>query len=426
MNLKTEDRMKTAERKHNPWFIATMGALLQMCLGTVYAWSFFQKPLVSACGWSNTQAAWVFSIAICFLGLSAAWGGTKLDRFGPRKMAMTGGVLFGLGYIIGGIALSVRSLPLLYLGYGVIGGCGLGLGYVTPVATVAKWFSRNKGLATGMVIMGFGFGALIMSKILAPVLMRMTSSSAAPQGDLVTVFIALGGFFVIAAPAAGFFIVNPPDYKPAPARVADRPVSGFLFSRRFLTLWFVFFCNIAAGISIISFQSPLLQDLLRKADASLSPEALAAYGGTLIAASSIFNGLGRFFWGGVSDRIGRANAFRFMLITQILVFALLVFTKSPVLFSVLICYVLLCYGGGFGTMPSFVNTVFGTRLMPVLYGAVLTAWSAAGIAGPQIVAYIKDHSPERAGVYSFAAAAAILCAGFLASLTLSDRKATEE
>ena len=195
-----------------------------------------------------------------------------------------------------------------------------------------------------------------------------------------------------------------------------------LRSRAFLTLWFVFFCNITAGIAIISFQSPLLQDICRAIDPSLSAATLAAYGGTLIAVSSIFNGLGRFFWGGVSDRIGRANTFRIMLATQLLVFAALIAAKNPVVFCLLICYVLLCYGGGFGTMPSFVNTVFGNKLMPAVYGAVLTAWSAAGIVGPQIIAAIKDRAPESAGSWSFAVSTGILAAGLLASLTLKDRK----
>jgi OFA family oxalate/formate antiporter-like MFS transporter len=398
--------------------------MLQMCLGTVYAWSFFQKPLVAMYGWTNTEVAWVFSIAICFLGLSAAWGGTQLRKFGPRRMAMAGGLLFGLGYIVGGFALSIKSLPLLYLGYGVIGGCGLGFGYVTPVATVAKWFDKNKGLATGMVIMGFGFGALIMSKLLAPALIEMTRSAAAPHGDMVKIFVLLGVFFLIAAPLAGFFIVNPPAAaeEKTPESSKSAPVRKYLLSRKFITIWCVFFCNIIAGISIISFQSPLLQSLYKKTNPSLSPETLAAFGATLIAVSSIFNGLGRFFWGGVSDRIGRTNTFRIMLGSQILVFIALIFAVNPIVFSLLICYILLCYGGGFGTMPSFISTVFGGRLMPIIYGTVLTAWSMAGIFGPQIVARITDHAPASAAMYSFAVSTGVLLAGFLVTLTLNDRK----
>ncbi len=152
----------------NRWLVAVMGTLLQLCLGTVYAWSYFQKPLVTSFNWSNTQAAWAFSLAIFFIGFSAAWGGMNLDKYGPKKLAILGAALYGLGWILGGFALSRQSLVLLYLGYGIVGGSGLGLGYVTPVATVAKWFPDKKGLVTGMVIMGFGFGALVLSKVIAP------------------------------------------------------------------------------------------------------------------------------------------------------------------------------------------------------------------------------------------------------------------
>ena len=152
----------------NRWIIALVGVWLQLFLGTVYAWSYFQQPLVDKYGWTNTSVAWTFSLTICCLGLAAAWGGMKVPRYGPRKLAIVGSVLFGLGYLLAAAALQWRSLPLLYFGYGVIGGTGLGLCYVTPVATVAKWFPDKKGLATGLVIMGFGFGALLMSKLIAP------------------------------------------------------------------------------------------------------------------------------------------------------------------------------------------------------------------------------------------------------------------
>ncbi len=175
--------MSSVEKVPNRWRIAIFGTLLQVCLGTVYAWSFFQKPLVQTYGWSNSQAAWAFSTAICFLGLAAAWGGMNLAKIGPRKLAMAGGVLFGVGYLIASVALNMHSLILLYVGYGIIGGCGLGLGYVTPVATAAKWFPDKKGFVTGMVVMGFGFGALVMSKVIAPILMDMFNN------NLVQVFL---------------------------------------------------------------------------------------------------------------------------------------------------------------------------------------------------------------------------------------------
>ena len=362
------------------WFIALAGTALQLCLGTVYAWSYFQKPLAETYGWSNAQVTWTFSLAICCLGLAAAWGGLQLPRLGPRRLAMIGGVLFGVGHLVAALALHWKCLVLLYLGYGVLGGCGLGLGYVTPVATVAKWFPDKKGLTTGMVIMGFGFGALFMSKLFVPLLEWATS------GDLVMVFAWLGIGFLLSIVSLGAVLRNPPPgFSPAgayvlPAGVAivEGQVYPGLFSRRFATMWLVFFTNILAGISLLSFLSPLFQSLWQNRDPDLSKEALAACGATLIAVSSLFNGAGRMLWGWLSDRIGRVRTFRIMLASQIVVFGVLTQVGNPWLFGGLICYILLCYGGGFGTMPSFVLDVFGPTKMPVMYGAILTAWSPPG------------------------------------------------
>lgn len=188
----------------NRWFIAIMGALLQIVLGTVYAWSFFQKPIMETYGWSNVQTIWIFSIAILFLGLSAAVGGMYLSKIGPRKMATTGAILYGLGYMISAYAMSIESLFLFYLGFGVIGGIGLGLGYVTPVATASKWFPDKKGFITGMVVMGFGLGALVMSKFIAPIFLDMTG------GNIVKVFLFSGVVLMIIGIPSGYNMVNPP------------------------------------------------------------------------------------------------------------------------------------------------------------------------------------------------------------------------
>jgi MFS transporter, OFA family, oxalate/formate antiporter len=403
----------------NRWFIALAGTALQVCLGTVYAWSYFQKPLVEAYGWSNTQVAWTFSLAICCLGLAAAWGGVQLPRLGPRRLAMIGGVLFGVGHLAAAVALRWHSLALLYFGYGVLGGIGLGLGYVTPVATVAKWFPDKKGLATGMVIMGFGFGALLMSKLFAPILYRVSG------GDLVAVFAWLGVGFLPTVVALGSVLRNPPagatTVQSSGVAADPTPINDSVLSLRFAAMWLVFFANILAGISLISFQSPLLQNLWKGREPGLSADALAEYGATLIAVSSLFNGVGRMFWGALSDHIGRASTFRIMLVGQILVFALLTRVESPWLFSGLVCYVLLCYGGGFGTMPSFVLDVFGPTRMPLVYGAILTAWSAAGIAGPQLVALLNDRSPAHAARYAFLCDAVVLVVGFILACRLRER-----
>ena len=424
------------EIKHLPnrWLIAIMGTLMQVALGTVYAWSFFQQPVMAAGQWSNSQAAWTFSLAIFFLGLSAAWGGINLPKFGPRKLAMSGGCLFSLGYMIAAYALYLKSLPLLYIGYGFIGGIGLGLGYVTPVATAAKWFPDKKGFITGMVVMGFGFGALIMAKILAPVIMAMTG------GNLVMVFSLVGVTMLLITLPAGCFLVNPPagfvpeGYTPltdgkgaAQQEQLTITVKHCLASGKFIMMWIIFFLNITAGIMFIGFQSPLLQDILKKTmdPATLNdPQViagLAASGATLIAVSSIFNGVGRFFWGGLSDKIGRIQTFRLILGTQLIVFIGLQFVNSPIIFGILVCYVLLCYGGGFGSMPSFVLDVFGQKLMPVIYGSILTAWGCGGIVGPQIVAFLKDNFAANAAQYTFACAAGLLLAGLLVSFSLNNK-----
>lgn len=417
----------------NRWLIAIMGTLLQMALGTVYAWSFFQQPIMNLGGWSNSQVAWAFSLAILFLGLSAAWGGINLPRYGPRKLAISGGVLFGLSYIIAGVALGAKSLALLYIGYGVIGGIGLGLGYVTPVATVAKWFPDKKGLITGMVVMGFGFGAMVMAKLVAPVLLDFTS------GNLVVVFYYIGTIMLLVTSGAGYFLVNPPAGFMNSEIISNGSSTGTksletastkecILSNKFIMMWIIFFCNITAGIMFIGFQSPLLQDLMKKGmSATMITEPvvisnLAGAGATLIALSSVFNGLGRFFWGGLSDRIGRLQTFRIILASQIVVLISLLFVDNPMIFSVLVCYILLCYGGGFGTMPSFVMDVFGNKLMAIVYGAVLTAWGIAGVIGPQIVAALKDWFAAQASTYTFIVAAGLLTVGLLVSLFMNNEK----
>jgi OFA family oxalate/formate antiporter-like MFS transporter len=395
----------------NRWWIVGCGTLLQVCLGSVYAWSYFQKPLIDAYGWSNAQVTGTFSAAIGCLGLAAAVGGMLLPRVGPRTLAVTGSLLYGAGYLLSALALQFKLLPLLWIGYGLVGGIGLGLGYVTPVATVARWFPDRKGLATGMVVMGFGLGALLMSKLLAP------SLHAATGGHLPLMFAGMGLVIGLTGLAGALGLRNPPSTPQATA-----PSNGWTLvrSRRFLLLWSVFFCNIVAGIAIISFQSPLLQELLRKVNPAMTGTALAAAGATLIAVSSVFNGLGRLFWGALSDRLGQLNTFRFMLASQVAVFVGLMMTGNPWVLGGLICYVLLCYGGGFGLMPSLVLKMYDQRQMAFLYGCSLTAWSAGGIVGPQMVAVFKDRFQGAASLYAFGCSAGLLAVGFLLALALRD------
>ena len=394
-----------------------------MCLGTVYAWSFFQTLLVRQLGWSFTDTAVAFSITIFSLGMSAAGAGMLLPKFGPRRLALAGSVMFSGGYVLAGFALHMESLLLFYLGYGVIGGAGIGLGYVTPVATVAKWFPDRKGLATGIVVMGFGIGAVVLSKGLAPLLVVET------KGDLPLVFIWLGVVFAaVLLPCSWALRDPPPEFtrrfrgSGPTGELEEDPGSTArcLRSGEFAVMWIVFFFNIAAGIAVISFQSPLLQDVWGIADPSVEPETLAEYGATLIAASSICNGVGRLFWGLLSDRIGRVRVFRILLASQMIVFGILMTERDPWIFSILVCYILLCFGGGFATMPSFILDVFGVRRMSSVYGVMLTAWAAAGVCGPLYIGYLKDQYPDRAIIYCFLIGVLILGLGYVFSYLLND------
>ncbi len=405
--------------------IALVCTTLQLCFGTVYAWSFFQTMLVRQAGWTFSQTAWAFSITIFSLGVSAAWAGQVLPRFGPRKLAVIGSVLFSAGYIIAAGALTLDMLPLFYLGYGVIGGAGIGLGYVTPVATVAKWFPERKGLVTGIVVMGFGVGAFLLSKGLAPLLVVRAGE------DLSQVFLWLGIIFACLLIPCSLLLSDPP--APAtlqtvvagpsgaePAAEESTAVKTYLGSQQFVFMWIVFFFNIAAGITVISFQSELLQEVWGLSDPSLEPATLAGYGATLIAISSLCNGVGRLFWGLLSDRLGRVRVFRILLASQMVVFGILMTETNPWVFSALVCYVLLCFGGGFATMPPFVLDVFGSKKMSSIYGAVLTAWAAAGIFGPVYLGYLKDVYPDRAVMYCFLVGILMLGGGFLFSYLLTD------
>ena len=425
--------MRGQDRVPNRWLIAAMCTVLQLCLGTVYAWSYFQPLVVEQFRWTNTATSWAFSLNICCLGLAAAWGGINLARIGPRKLAIAGGLLFAAGYALAAVALALKSLMLFYLGYGVVAGIGIGLGYVTPMSTVTKWFPDKKGLLTGIVAMGFGLGAFVLSVGLAPVLMR------AFHGNLTLVFAALGAILGSAAFASAATLRDPPagylpsGYVPPASKDArasgpytkaeeesDLPLREYVLAGQYAIMWFIFFLNITAGISIVSFLSPLYQDVWRLDDPNLERSVLAGYGATLIAVSSLFNGLGRIVWGAASDRLGRINTFRLLLASQLIVFGILMTERNPWVFAILVCYVLSCFGGGFAIMPSMVIDVYGPKRMSRLYGVILTAFSAAGILGPLVIANLKDNYPDRAIIYSFLLGILVLGIGFIFSFLAYD------
>lgn len=399
------------------WFIAVMATLVHLCLGTVYAWSFFQKTVSETFGWSNSETAWAFSLAIFMLGVTASWGGQNLQKFGPRKLALIGAFLYAFGYIISYFALQNESLWLLYFGYGIVGGIGLGLAYVTPVATVSKWFPDKQGLVTGMVVMGFGLGALLMSKLLAPIFLEYF------EKDLAKTFLAIGITLLVLLPFFANFLNLPIEEKSTEISAEKLSATKEILSPNFIFIWLIFMFNVVAGMIFISFQSPLLQDLLKAENVNIDTATLEKSGATLIAISALFNGLGRFFWGSISDKLGRVTTFRLLLLIEMGVFASLIFIKSPVLFSVGVCLILLNYGGGFGVLPSLIKDFFGTKLMPIVYGAALTAWGVGGILGPQITAYMKDHFSENAGLYAYKVALVLIALGIGLSFFVKNKKA---
>ena len=410
--------MKSAmQNSGKRWFIAVMATLVHLCLGTVYAWSFFQKTVSETFGWSNSETAWAFSLAIFMLGVTASWGGQNLQKFGPRKLALIGAFLYAFGYIISYFALQNESLWLLYFGYGIVGGIGLGLAYVTPVATVSKWFPDKQGLVTGMVVMGFGLGALLMSKLLAPIFLEYF------EKDLAKTFLAIGITLLVLLPFFANFLNLPTEEKNTEISAEKLSATKEILSPNFILIWLIFMFNVVAGMIFISFQSPLLQDLLKSENVNLDTATLEKSGATLIAISALFNGLGRFFWGSISDKLGRVTTFRLLLLIEMGVFASLIFIKSPVLFSVGVCLILLNYGGGFGVLPSLIKDFFGTKLMPIVYGAALTAWGVGGILGPQITAYMKDHFSEDAGLYAYKVALVLIALGIGLSFFVKNKKA---
>jgi len=360
----------------NRWGIALAGVLMQMALGAVYAWSVFRTPLATVFGWTISQVTLTFTISILILGLSAFPGGLWLNRKGPRVVAVTGGVLYGVGVFL---ASFTKSLWWLYLTYGLIGGIGLGFGYIVPVAVLVKWFPDRRGLITGIAVGGFGAGALVTAPIATRLIERV--------GVLQT-FAYLGIVYLVVTPLAGFFMTNPPDgwkpagWTPAPAQVTQRATRDYtlgeaLRTRQWWTLWLILFLNVTAGISLISQQAPLFQQLA-------GVTAVAAAG--MVGIVSIGNALGRIFWAWLSDLVTRKVTFGLIFFVQVVLFWILPDLSSATILTVVAFVILMCYGGGFGTMPASVADYFGARNVGPIYGLMLTAWGLASVFGPLMIA----------------------------------------
>ncbi len=382
------------EKEKNRWLIAASAIGIHLCIGSVYAWSVYTRPLIENLGWELEETQLTFSIAIFILGISAAFLGHFIEKKGPRTSALLASVFFGIGILGSGLAVKLESIYLLYLFYGLFGGIGLGLGYIAPVSALIKWFPDKPGMATGMAVMGFGFAAFISSPVIVYLL---------PIIGIANTFFVMGGGYFLIMLLSSLYLALPPRKEAAAVEnnaKEEKPISTALSAgeavktRRFWYLWLMFFFNIACGIAIISVASPIAMEYT-------GMPAMAA--ATMVGIMGLFNGAGRIAWASLSDRIGRPAVFMAFFLLQILAFTLLPNIQNELLFQGLIFLILSCYGGGFACMPAFIRDLFGTKQLGIIFGYMLTAWAAAGMIGPLFAAWTRSVTNSYDGtLYIFA------------------------
>ena len=386
---------------YNRFLVPPAALAVHLSIGQVYAFSTFNLPLTKILGlthsvpgdWNLVEIGWIFSIAIAILGVAAAVFGRWVERVGPRKSMFVAALCFGGGFIVSAIGIHYHALWLLYLGYGVLGGCGLGIGYISPVSTLIKWFPDRPGMATGMAIMGFGGGALIAAPL--SVILMNHFKTAASNGVLET-FVTMGviyfmfmmiGVYSVRVPAEGWKPEGwtPPLKPPALVTQAQVAVDVAWRTPQFWLLWVVLCMNVTAGIGVLSQASPMIQEIFT---GRVTPQMAAGFVGLL----SLFNMLGRFFWASASDYIGRRNTYFVFFALGILLYSTVPsigYAGSIPLFVAAFVIILSMYGGGFATIPAYLRDVFGTMHVGAIHGRLLTAWSAAGVLGPVLINYIR-------------------------------------
>jgi len=421
----------------NRWLVPPAALAIHLCIGQAYAFSVFKLPLTKVLGitapaaadWKQTELAWIFTLAIVFLGLSAAVFGRWMEHVGPRKSGVVAACCWSLGFLISAVGIRLHNIWLLYLGYGVLGGCGLGIGYITPVSTLIKWFPDRRGMATGLAIMGFGGGAMIASPLSQLLLDHYKSPTSVGVAQS---FITLGvGYLVAMLFGAFLFRIPAPGWRPAGWEPPALSARGLITRRHvhvdrairtapFYLLWTVLFLNVTAGIGILEQASPMIQEMFK---GMVKPSAAAGFVGLL----SLFNMAGRFGWSSLSDRIGRKVTYGVFFTLGPLLYIALPYAgriRSVELFVICAALIITMYGGGFATVPAYLSDLFGTQYVGAIHGRLLTAWSAAGVAGPVLVNYIREYQIER-GIPATQAynvtmylMAALLVLGFFANLAV--------
>jgi len=456
----------------NRWLIALSAVGVHASIGSVYAFSVFKKPLANLLeNASNNEIAWTFSFAIFFLGISAAIMGHFVEKQGPRASGRLAAAFFGGGLLIAGLGAMLSNLYIIWLGYGVLGGIGLGIGYITPVSTLVKWFPDRRGLATGLAIMGFGFGAffggplfqMLMTKfglgafeisslaeaanvpaiadkvadIANPVAQQQAVDAIVASKGIAANWFIMGVVYLCVMFASASYLERPPEgwmpegmkdaiasgKKKITTDISQQTANEAVKTGPFWGLWTMMFINITCGIAVIYSASPLAQESI-----GLSAVEAAAVVGLM----SVFNGLGRIGWASLSDYLGRGNTYMAFFIIQIFAFYALPNITSVLLFQVVLYTILTCYGGGFATLPAFIGDLFGTKQLGAIHGYVLTAWAAAGLAGPQIAAFIRTLTGNYettlyifAGVFIVALIVSLLMKAYIAR-AMGKAKATKD
>ena len=433
------DRSRTvAPTGYNRWRVPPAALAIHLSIGQAYAFSVFNLPLATLVGgnaaapddWKLSTIGWIFSVAIVFLGLSASTFGRWLEEAGPRKAMLASAVCFATGFVVSALGVRLHEIWLLYAGYGVIGGIGLGLGYISPVSTLIKWFPDRPGMATGLAIMGFGGGAMIGSP-LAVALMKYFGTNG--SSGVAEAMLAMGliyfafmlfGVFTVRLPAPG--------WAPGPRRggavqrtqpPTDVHVNAAVRTRDFWLLWCVLCLNVTAGIGVLGQASPMIQEMF---PARISAEAAAGFVGLL----SLANMAGRFVWSSFSDAIGRPRTYMVYFALGAVLYALVPSTGRAgdvVLFVLFYGVIMSMYGGGFATIPAYLRDRFGVMHVGAIHGRLLTAWSLAGVAGPVLVNYLREYQIGRgiakADAYSFTMylMAALLVVGFACNWAVASR-----
>jgi MFS family permease len=408
----------------NRWRIPIGAVAVHICIGSVYAWSTFNRPIQALFPdqpWWFSPPYTTFTTALVLLGLSAAFGGPWVERRGPRVAATAAALFFGLGLAIGGIGLAIRQPVIVFLGMGVVAGIGCGLGYIAPVSTLVKWFPDRRGMATGMAIMGFGGGAFLAGYLNVFFMDRIGVANTVITLGATYLAVMLLGSRLLERPPTGW---KPAGWTAAPARgamITDRSVSRneAIQTVPFFLLWGILFINVTAGIGILAQASPMMQDMFHRT---------AVQAAAVVSLISIFNASGRFLWASVSDYIGRRNTYTIFFVVQFVLFLLiprLAASGNWRVFEASLFIVFTMYGGGFATIPAFLADIFGPDSVGAIHGALLTSWSAAAVVGPVIITELSNRAKaalppgaDRIHIYDtpLQVLAALLAVGFVLTL----------